>query len=115
MTHEMILKHYASISELKHDFMEVKQDFGPTEWDRRLSSYAPTAKVQFPHANEEILVRMGLVSYIHSKTIYISGSQPGGPNKYLRFSQINRILNKMLKTLKVETYHIKLILYFEFI
>lgn len=58
----MILKHNASISELKRDFMEVKQDFGPTEWDRRLSSYSPTAKAQFPHANEEILVRMGLVS-----------------------------------------------------
>ncbi|XP_016118668.1 protein 4.1-like, partial [Sinocyclocheilus grahami] len=61
VSHEMILKHYASISELKHGFMEVKQDFGPTEWDRRLSSYSPTSKAQFPHANEEILVRMGLI------------------------------------------------------
>ncbi len=58
------MKHYASISELKRVFMEVKQDFGPTEWDRRLSSYSPTAKTQFLHANEEIPVRMGLVSYI---------------------------------------------------
>ncbi|XP_016139000.1 protein 4.1b [Sinocyclocheilus grahami] len=60
VSHEMILKHYASITELKRDFMEVKQDFGPTEWDRRLSSYSPTAKAQFLHANEEILMRMGL-------------------------------------------------------
>uniref|UniRef100_A0A8C1ZHN1 Protein 4.1 n=1 Tax=Cyprinus carpio TaxID=7962 RepID=A0A8C1ZHN1_CYPCA len=64
VSHEMILKHYASILELKRDFMEVKQDFGPTEWDRRLSSYSPSAKAQFPHANEEILMGMGLVSYI---------------------------------------------------
>ncbi|XP_016365535.1 trichohyalin-like [Sinocyclocheilus rhinocerous] len=61
VSHEMILKHYASISQLKRGFMEVKQDFGPTEWDRRLSSYSPTSKAQFPHANEEILVRMGLI------------------------------------------------------
>uniref|UniRef100_A0A671MUI0 SAB domain-containing protein n=2 Tax=Sinocyclocheilus anshuiensis TaxID=1608454 RepID=A0A671MUI0_9TELE len=61
VSHEMILKHYASISELKRGFMEVKLDFGPTEWDRRLSSYSPTSKAQFPHANEEILVRMGLI------------------------------------------------------
>ncbi|KAF4103169.1 hypothetical protein G5714_016052 [Onychostoma macrolepis] len=56
VSHEMILKHHASISELKRVFMEVKQDFGPTEWDRRLSSYSPTAKTQFTHANEEILI-----------------------------------------------------------
>lgn len=62
----MILKHNASINVLKRDFMEVKQDFGPTEWDRRLSSYSPTGKAQLPHANGEILVRMGLVSYIHT-------------------------------------------------
>uniref|UniRef100_A0A8C1NH87 Protein 4.1 n=1 Tax=Cyprinus carpio TaxID=7962 RepID=A0A8C1NH87_CYPCA len=61
VSHEMILKHYASILELKRDFMEVKQDFGPTEWDRRLSSYSPSAKAQFPHANEEILMGMGLI------------------------------------------------------
>lgn len=62
VSYEMILKHYASITELKHDFMEVKQDFRLTEWDRRLLSYSSTAKAQFLHANEEILMRMGLVS-----------------------------------------------------
>ncbi|KAK2903006.1 hypothetical protein Q8A67_007719 [Cirrhinus molitorella] len=61
MSHEMILKHYASITELKRVFMEVKQEFGPTEWDRRLSSYSPAAKAQLPHPNEEILMRMGLI------------------------------------------------------
>lgn len=65
MSHEMILKHNASVTELKRVFMEVKQEFGPTEWDRRLSSYSPTAKAQLPHLNEEILMRMGLVSFIH--------------------------------------------------
>ncbi|XP_050986692.1 protein 4.1b isoform X3 [Labeo rohita] len=61
MSHEMILKHNASVTELKRVFMEVKQEFGPTEWDRRLSSYSPTAKAQLPHLNEEILMRMGLI------------------------------------------------------
>ncbi|XP_073703127.1 protein 4.1b [Garra rufa] len=61
MSHEMILKHHASITELKRVFMEVKQEFGPTEWDRRLSSYSPPAKAQLPHPNEEILMRMGLI------------------------------------------------------
>ncbi|XP_048008166.1 protein 4.1b isoform X1 [Megalobrama amblycephala] len=61
VSQEMILKHHASINELKRVFMEVKQDFGPTEWDRRLSSYSPTGKAQLPHANGEILVRMGLI------------------------------------------------------
>lgn len=63
---EMIIKHHASVTELKRVFMEVKDDFGPTEWDRRLSSYSPTPKPQLPHANGEILVRMGLVRYIHT-------------------------------------------------
>ncbi|TRY84567.1 hypothetical protein DNTS_001312 [Danionella cerebrum] len=61
ISQEVILKHHASITELKRIFMDVEQEFGPTEWDRRLSSYAPTAKPQLPHANGEILLRMGLM------------------------------------------------------
>ncbi|ROL47777.1 Protein 4.1 [Anabarilius grahami] len=61
VSQDMMLKHHASINELKRVFMEVKQDFGPTEWDRRLSSYSPSGKAQLPHANGEILVRMGLI------------------------------------------------------
>ncbi|KTG46101.1 hypothetical protein cypCar_00013564 [Cyprinus carpio] len=73
VSYEMILKHYASITELKRDFMEVKQDFGPTEWDKRLLSYSPTAKAQFLHANEEILMRMGLVAAFHIRgDIYVN-------------------------------------------
>ncbi|RXN30419.1 erythrocyte membrane band [Labeo rohita] len=73
MSHEMILKHNASVTELKRVFMEVKQEFGPTEWDRRLSSYSPTAKAQLPHLNEEILMRMGLVAAFHiCSDIYVN-------------------------------------------
>ncbi|KAK7157755.1 hypothetical protein R3I93_009061 [Phoxinus phoxinus] len=61
VSQEMILKHHASITELKRVFMEVKEDFEPTEWDRRLSSYSPSGKAQLPHFNGEILVRMGLI------------------------------------------------------
>ncbi|XP_077069315.1 protein 4.1b isoform X4 [Siphateles boraxobius] len=61
VSQELILKHHASITELKRVFMEVKEDFEPTEWDRRLSSYSPSGKAQLPHFNGEILIRMGLI------------------------------------------------------
>lgn len=65
MSQEVVLRHHASVSELKRVFMEAMQDFGPTEWDRRLSSYSPMPRAQLPHANGDILISMGLVSYIH--------------------------------------------------
>ncbi|KAA0703303.1 Protein 4.1 [Triplophysa tibetana] len=61
MTQEVVLRHHASVSELKRVFMEAKEDFGPTEWDRRLSSYSPMPKTQLSHANGDILIRMGLI------------------------------------------------------
>ncbi|KAI7806687.1 erythrocyte membrane protein band 4.1b elliptocytosis 1 [Triplophysa rosa] len=61
VTQEVVLRHQASISELKRVFMEAMQDFGPTEWDRRLSSYSPMPKTQLPHANGDILISMGLI------------------------------------------------------
>ncbi|XP_073780735.1 protein 4.1b isoform X2 [Danio rerio] len=70
VSQEMIMKHHASVTELKRVFMEVKDDFGPTEWDRRLSSYSPTLKPQLPHANGEILVKMGLMDE-NGKTILL--------------------------------------------
>ncbi|XP_056331625.1 protein 4.1b isoform X2 [Danio aesculapii] len=70
VSQEIIMKHHASVTELKRVFMEVKDDFGPTEWDRRLSSYSPTPKPQLPHANGEILVRMGLMDE-NGKTILL--------------------------------------------
>ncbi|XP_067304720.1 protein 4.1b [Pseudorasbora parva] len=70
LSHEMILKHHAIVTELKRVFMEVKQDFGPTEWDRRLSSYSPSGKVQLPNANGEILVRMGIIED-DEKTVFL--------------------------------------------
>ncbi|KAF7691879.1 hypothetical protein HF521_010846 [Silurus meridionalis] len=41
VTQNVLLSHHASISELKRIFMEDMPVFGPTEWDRRLSSYTP--------------------------------------------------------------------------
>ncbi|XP_073728232.1 protein 4.1b isoform X2 [Misgurnus anguillicaudatus] len=61
VTQEVILRHHESVRELKRIFMEGAPDFGPTEWDRRLSSYSPTPKAQLPHANGEILISMGLI------------------------------------------------------
>ncbi|XP_065101632.2 protein 4.1b isoform X2 [Paramisgurnus dabryanus] len=61
VTQEVILRHHESVRELKRIFMEGAPDFGPTEWDRRLSSYLPMPKAQLPHANGEILISMGLI------------------------------------------------------
>ncbi|XP_052000339.1 protein 4.1b [Xyrauchen texanus] len=61
VSQEVILRHHASISELKRVFMEPMPDFGPTEWDRRLSSYSPAEKAQLPQTKSEILIRMGLI------------------------------------------------------
>ncbi|KAK3515614.1 hypothetical protein QTP70_024876 [Hemibagrus guttatus] len=41
VTQEIVLKHHASVSELKRIFMEDLPVFGPSEWDRRLSTYTP--------------------------------------------------------------------------
>ncbi|XP_060717649.1 protein 4.1b isoform X11 [Tachysurus vachellii] len=41
VTQEIVLNHHASVSELKRIFMEDMPVFGPTEWDRRLSTYTP--------------------------------------------------------------------------
>ncbi|KAF5904330.1 uncharacterized protein DAT39_005947, partial [Clarias magur] len=41
ITQEVVLKHHESVSLLKRVFMEDVPLYGPTEWDRRLSSYTP--------------------------------------------------------------------------
>ncbi|KAM9436907.1 protein 4.1b isoform 1-T2 [Clarias gariepinus] len=41
ITQEVVLKHHESVSLLKRIFMEDVPVYGPTEWDRRLSSYTP--------------------------------------------------------------------------
>lgn len=39
--HEDLLKHHASISELKKNFMEAVLEQRPSEWDKRLSTHSP--------------------------------------------------------------------------
>ncbi|XP_019728383.1 uncharacterized protein LOC109517586 isoform X5 [Hippocampus comes] len=39
--HEDLLRHHASISELKRNFMEAVPDSRPSEWDKRLSTHSP--------------------------------------------------------------------------
>ncbi|XP_053083902.1 protein 4.1b isoform X2 [Pangasianodon hypophthalmus] len=43
---DVVLRHHASISELKRIFMEDMPVSGPTEWDRRLSTYIPVVYPQ---------------------------------------------------------------------
>uniref|UniRef100_A0A3P8NC74 Protein 4.1 n=2 Tax=Astatotilapia calliptera TaxID=8154 RepID=A0A3P8NC74_ASTCA len=38
---EVLLRHHASISELKRNFMEAVPDHKPSEWDKRLSTHSP--------------------------------------------------------------------------
>ncbi|XP_059195906.1 protein 4.1-like [Centropristis striata] len=38
---EELLKHHASISELKRNFMEAAPESRPSEWDKRLSTHSP--------------------------------------------------------------------------
>uniref|UniRef100_A0A8C7YCW2 Uncharacterized protein n=1 Tax=Oryzias sinensis TaxID=183150 RepID=A0A8C7YCW2_9TELE len=38
---EDLLKHHASISELKRNFMEAVPESRPSEWDKRLSTHSP--------------------------------------------------------------------------
>lgn len=35
------MKHHASISELKRNFMEAVPEARPSEWDKRLSTHSP--------------------------------------------------------------------------
>lgn len=65
MTQEIMLKHHASISELKRNFMEDMPVYGATEWDRRLSTYTP---VVFPIlSNGELFTGIDRVSLTHHK------------------------------------------------
>lgn len=38
---EDLVKHHASISELKRNFMEALPEARPSEWDKRLSTHSP--------------------------------------------------------------------------
>uniref|UniRef100_W5UHX7 Protein 4.1 n=1 Tax=Ictalurus punctatus TaxID=7998 RepID=W5UHX7_ICTPU len=49
VTQELVLRHHASVSKLKRLFMEDLPVFGPTEWDRRLSSYTPVVYPKLPN------------------------------------------------------------------
>ncbi|MCJ8745593.1 hypothetical protein PDJAM_G00132030 [Pangasius djambal] len=43
---DVVLRHHASVSKLKRVFMEDVPVCGPTEWDRRLSTYTPVVYPQ---------------------------------------------------------------------
>lgn len=65
VTQELVLRHHASVSELKRLFMEDLPVFGPTEWDRRLSSYTPVVYPKLP--NGELFTGIDIVSLTHLK------------------------------------------------
>ncbi|KAF4075944.1 hypothetical protein AMELA_G00224640 [Ameiurus melas] len=51
VTQELVLRHHESVRELKRLFMEDMPVFGPTEWDRRLSSYTPVVYPRLPNGD----------------------------------------------------------------
>lgn len=65
VTQELVLRHHASVSKLKRLFMEDLPVFGPTEWDRRLSSYTPVVYPKLP--NGELFTGIDIVSLTHLK------------------------------------------------
>ncbi|XP_062841281.1 protein 4.1b [Trichomycterus rosablanca] len=54
VTQEVVLKHHASVSELKRLFMEDIPVFGPTEWEKRLSTHTPVIIPQL--SNGELFI-----------------------------------------------------------
>lgn len=68
-TQDEIMKHHASISELKRNFMESVPDPRPSEWDKRLSAHSPfrTTNVNGPiqAGTEEKLIE-GLYGHLRA-------------------------------------------------
>uniref|UniRef100_A0A4W4GYT5 SAB domain-containing protein n=1 Tax=Electrophorus electricus TaxID=8005 RepID=A0A4W4GYT5_ELEEL len=59
-TPEVVLRHHASIRELKRLFLEDVPVFGPTEWDKRLSTHTP---VKIPKVtNGDLFLGMDLMA-----------------------------------------------------
>ena len=84
MTQEVVLKHHASISELKRIFMEDVPVSAPTEWDKRLSTHSPvripqTTNGQFHVAMDTVSVMLLISHEFHAlrekKTGHCSGTQ----------------------------------------
>ncbi|XP_030639279.1 protein 4.1b isoform X2 [Chanos chanos] len=54
VTQEVILKHHASISELKKRFMEAVPEPEPSEWDKHLSICSPGRRLLHPRTNGDL-------------------------------------------------------------
>ncbi|XP_069751366.1 protein 4.1-like isoform X2 [Narcine bancroftii] len=100
-TQDEIIKHHASISELKRNFMEAVPEPRPSEWDKRLSAHSPfkalnvNGQVQsaaeepplvktrtltisdMPHSENEIATSEVPVVHTETKTITYEAPQTG--------------------------------------
>ncbi|XP_059805297.1 protein 4.1-like isoform X10 [Hypanus sabinus] len=103
-TQDEIMKHHASISELKRNFMESVPEPRPSEWDKRLSAHSPfrtlnvngqvpagaeeppLVKTQtvtiadMPHSENEIATNEVPVVHTEMKTITYEAAQTGDCN-----------------------------------
>ncbi|XP_051892145.1 protein 4.1 isoform X6 [Pristis pectinata] len=103
-TQDEIMKHHASISELKRNFMESVPEPRPSEWDKRLSAHSPfrtlnvNGQVQagteepplvktqtvtiadMPHSENEIATNEVPVVHTETKTITYEAAQTGDCN-----------------------------------
>ncbi|XP_029427366.1 protein 4.1 isoform X2 [Rhinatrema bivittatum] len=73
-TQEEIMKHQASISELKKSFMESVPAPRPSEWDKRLSTHSP-----FRTLNINGQIHTGAGEGVKKATVVPSESKVGGP------------------------------------
>uniref|UniRef100_A0A3B4G4R6 Protein 4.1 n=1 Tax=Pundamilia nyererei TaxID=303518 RepID=A0A3B4G4R6_9CICH len=67
---EVLLRHHASISELKRNFMEAVPDHKPSEWDKRLSTHSPFRTLgingqPLPSADGVSLAQKQLILLVH--------------------------------------------------
>ncbi|XP_053563062.1 protein 4.1 isoform X2 [Bombina bombina] len=73
-TQEEIIRHHASISELKKSFMESVPASRPSEWDKRLSTHSPFRTLSF---NGQVQSGTDGPPLVKTQTVTISNSTTG--------------------------------------
>ncbi|XP_039595629.1 protein 4.1 isoform X3 [Polypterus senegalus] len=68
-TQDEIMRHHASISELKRNFMESVPEPRPSEWDKRLSTHSPFRTLNI---NGQVLPNADVPPLVKTQTVTIS-------------------------------------------
>ncbi|XP_064408210.1 protein 4.1 isoform X4 [Latimeria chalumnae] len=87
-TQEEIMRHHASISELKKNFMESVPEPRPSEWDKRLSTHSP-----FRTLNMNGQIPPGSEAGVKKARVLSSEKRNGGPEPPVVMTQTVTISN----------------------